>query len=427
MKRNWMLLILTVVFLVGLTGNILAETITYLTPETDPTAVEVDKTIIERFEKMNPGVKVELAHADLENLLPKLSAMLLAGTAPDVAFCSPMYVPPLVEQEFLEPLDYLFIDIGDIPKNMVTPNSENKIYDIPLAMESRPLYYRKDLFEEAGVKPPTTFDEWLEAARKLTVDTDGDGNIDQYGMTLRGMPPGNVGAFNAFLWSNNGDLIDEEGNVVIDSPEAIETLEFWGKMSKYCPPGVTNTSYHDMLVNFAQGTTAMAIAPGRLMANIDRYKPELRDKIGIVAPPVGPSGEKPAIWTPINNFIVFKNGNESLAKKFIEFYLSDEQYILFLTSAVPGHSLPTRQDWLDKDIYYSQETISKWEPIVKKSLKLAFDYSIDLMLRYKGNQYIGRFMSDPTYSREINMFLSGDKSAEEALNTVAETWREMME
>lgn len=426
MKNKLFIFLVVSILLLSLQGLAFAETITYMTPETDPTSVKVDKTIIKRFEEANPGVNVKLSHADLEDLLPKLSMMLQAGTAPDVAFCSPDYVPPLVKQDNLANVEDLFKDIGDIPEKLVTPNAKNGIYDIPIAQEANLLYYRKDLFEEAGVEVPTTFGEWLEAAEALTKDTDGDGNIDQYGMTLRGKPPGNNGAFLSFLWANNGDLLDENGNVAIDSPEALEALKFWGELAEYCPPGVPNTSYHDMIANFATGKTAMVVGPGRLMANIDRYSPDLQPNVGIAAPPVGPSANEPAVWAPINNFVVFKGNNVDLAKKFTKFYLADKQYILFLTSAVPGHSLPTRKSWLDKKIYYENEDIQRWESVVKESLDLALKYSHTKMIEYDGSSYIGRFMTEPTFSRQLSQYLAEDVSAEDALDTIAETWEEMM-
>jgi ABC-type glycerol-3-phosphate transport system substrate-binding protein len=69
----------------------------------------------------------------LEDVLPKLSAMLRAGTAPDVAWLSPRYMTSLVEQKFLVPMDDVFKKLGDIPRRLVTPNKEGEIYDIPAA------------------------------------------------------------------------------------------------------------------------------------------------------------------------------------------------------------------------------------------------------------------------------------------------------
>jgi len=400
-------------------------TITYLTPETDPTTVKVDNDIIKRFEEIHPDVKVNLQHANLEDVLPKLAAQLRAGTAPDIAFFSPRMVPGLAEQGFLLPLEDLFEDIGDIPRKFVTPTLDHKIYDIPIHVESQVLYYRKDRFEKAGIKPPTTFDEYLKAAKALTVDTDGDGKIDQYGVAILGGMPSNYFFFSAFLWANGADYFDENNNVVIDSPEAIEALEYYGKLAKFAPPGVVNTGNLEVAVQFAKGLVSMIRFPGRLLTTIDEYNPGLASKIDIVPIPVGPSENKPIDHACINSFIVFSGTKHpEIAKEFIKFYMSGEQYLEYLTASVPGHALPIRNSWIDNPEYFEFPAIKKHRDIIKKSMELAYKYGTDSQFRHDTvNPYLGEALSMPDLSENLNKFLAGDLTAEQALKNVANAWR----
>ncbi len=427
--KKVLFLSLIIVLVISLQSFAASNTITYLSPETDPSSVAVDNEIIKAFEKANPGVKVFLSHANLEDVLPKLASMLRSGSAPDVAFFSPRYVPALVEQGYLVPLDDVYKKLGDIPRKFVAPNKTGRVYDIPASMESMLLYYRKDLFEKAGIEPPTTFDEWLKAAKELTKDTNGDGKIDQWGMAINGGIPENYFTFSSILWANGGDYFDKNNNVTVDSPQAIEALEFWGKLAQYCPPGVANTRWSDEGIQFSKGMTAMIRYPGRILLNIDRYNPDmLHSSIGVVPTPVGPSGKKPVVKTTINDFVVFKTSkNSSLAKKFIAFYMSDKQYLKFLTTAVPGHSLPVRTSWQNNKEYYSVPAIQKWDRVVKKSMEYAFEYGTDFQFRNSGaiNPYLGLAVSDPTLSTQVNNFMAGQVSAEQALKTVAKAWREI--
>jgi len=396
--------------------------ITYLTPETDPTSVAVDNKIIKRFEEIHPDVKVNIQHANLQEVLPKLAAQLRAGTAPDVAFFSPRMVPGLVEQGFLLPLGDLFEDIGDIPRKFVTPTLDHKIYDIPIHMESQVMYYRKDRFEKAGIKPPTTFDEWLKAADALTVDTDGDGKIDQYGVSIEGE---DGGSFANILWANGGEFFDENNNVVIDSPQAIEALEFWGKLAKFAPPGVVNTGTPEATMQFCGGQTSMVRFPGRLLTNIDRYSPELASKIDIIPGPFGPSGNAPLVHAFVNDFIVFSGTKyPEICKEFIKFYMSGEQYFEYLTVSTPGHALPIRSSWIDNPEYFEFATIKKHKDIIRKSIELATKYGTDFHLRYDTvNPYLGEALSMPALTTEISKFLIGEITAEQALKKVANSWR----
>jgi len=401
--------------------------ITYLSPETDPSSIEVDNEIIKRFEAANPGIKVELTHGNLGDILPKLAAMINAGTAPDVAYFSPRYVTSLAAQGSLLKLDDLFAEMGDIPKKFVTPSKDGAVYDIPASMESMVLYYRKDLLEKAGITSITSFDDWKKAAKAMTVDSNGDNKPDIYGMAIIGGMPDNYFPFSNILWANGADYFDKDGNVTIDSPQAVEALKFWGEMAKYCPPGVTNTLTNDVGLQFAQGISAMVTWPGRIMTVIDRSNPDYSTKVDVMPIPVGPSGKEPIVKSTINDFVVFSNTkNPDVAKNFIKFYMSDDQYLLFLTASVPGHSLPVRTSWLDNQKYFDSPQISKWKDIVKKTMNLAFEYGTDFQFRNDGaiNPNLGNALADPILNKEINRFLLGEITAEEALKNVADSWRE---
>lgn len=423
---NVMLISFVFVTFLCLCGFASTITITYLTTETDPTTVEVNNNIIGRFEEVHPGVKVEMAYANQEDVLPKLIAWIRAGTAPDLAYFSPRMVPGLVEQGFLLPLEDIFKEIGDIPKSFVSPVEDGGIYEIPVHTEAQVIYYRKDLFEKAGIKLPTTFNEWLEAAEAMTVDTNGDGNIDQYGVSIVGGMPPNYIFFSPILWANGGDFFDENNNVVIDSPKAIEALEFYGKLAKFAPPGVTNADNIEVAKQFANGLTAMCMYFGRMLTTIDRDNPSLASKIDIIPTPVGPSGTTPVVRSSANDFIVFSGTKHpEIAKEFIKFFMTGEQYLEFLTASVPGHAIPVRTSWLDNPEYFEFPSIKKHEDIIKKSMELAYKYGTDYQYRYDiVNPYLGEALSIPVLQTELNKFFAGTVTAEQALKTTAKAWRE---
>ena len=204
----------------------------YWSPEDDESAIAVDNAIIEKFVAAHPGVSIELQHGSLSDILAKISAMAIAGTTPDFAFFSPRYVAAMVEGGYLEELTDLYKEIGDIPASFVTPTSSEAIYDIPCVMDSICLYYRTDLFEAAGITPPTNWDEWLAAAEKLTQDTDGDGVNDIFGMTLMGGIPDDYFGFTPILWANGAEFFNADGSAAIDSPAAIEALDFAKKLAE---------------------------------------------------------------------------------------------------------------------------------------------------------------------------------------------------
>ena len=126
-------------------------------------------------------------------------------------------------------------------------------YGVPLVTEREILYYRTDLFEEAGLEVPTTLDELWAAAEKLT-----DVDAGVYGIVSRGLTAAAVTQFSGYLYSMGGDWMDADGNAAVDSPEAIKALKFYGDMLReFGPPGVTSMHWHQCAALYASGRAAM--------------------------------------------------------------------------------------------------------------------------------------------------------------------------
>lgn len=134
----------------------------------------------------------------------------------------------------------------DYFENSLKPFTYNgKIFGLPWLEQPVMLYVNKDLFDKANIPYPTTdwtWNDFLDAAKKLTVDANGkhpgeDGfdakNIKQWGFTLNGWPPAQM-----FIWQNGGEVISEDlSSSPIDTPQAMEALKFYADLvnSPYVP------------------------------------------------------------------------------------------------------------------------------------------------------------------------------------------------
>jgi multiple sugar transport system substrate-binding protein len=160
---------------------------------------------------------------------------------------------------------------GDLQQYMVA----DTVYGLPMVTDTNILYWRTDLFEAAGLdpnQPPQTYEELREYAIRLTTDVNGlnpgdegfdPNNIEVYGFGFKGVS----GLASSWEWYNylyafGGDLMDDEWNVTIDSPEAVESLQWvvdnYREYNLY-PADATTYDYTEFHTLFIQGRMAMAI------------------------------------------------------------------------------------------------------------------------------------------------------------------------
>lgn len=130
----------------------------------------------------------------------------------------------------------------------------DSIYVMPWNTQVLYVYYRPSLFEKADVKVPTTYEEFLEACKKLTMDTDGDGNIDVYGFGMRGAKGGQE-PWGSFIWARGGNFDD------FSTPEAVAGMQDFIDLYKngYTPPTAITDGFNEIIANFKSGLTAMTV------------------------------------------------------------------------------------------------------------------------------------------------------------------------
>ncbi|SEP63741.1 carbohydrate ABC transporter substrate-binding protein, CUT1 family [Lentzea xinjiangensis] len=124
---------------------------------------------VERYAKayQRTPVDVQWNPGDYDS---KLATSLLSDGGPDVFESTPQISAVRAGQ--LVPLDDV---VGDAKNDfsssiLATHTVDGKIYGIPQAVDMQMLFYRKSLFDRAGVRPPTTVDELIDASRRLTRD-----------------------------------------------------------------------------------------------------------------------------------------------------------------------------------------------------------------------------------------------------------------
>jgi len=188
------------------------------------------------------------------------------------------------------------------------------------------LMYRRDLFEKYNVKVPTTWPEIEAAAKKLTLDTDGDGKTDIYGWIAR-MNQENTAPFANFIYSNGATYLDANRNPVFNSPEFVEGVKFYGRlMREYGPPGAATIGWKEAIGAFAQGKAAMIvdISIFALLVVENPQRSKVMGKVGYAAFPAGKPGMQvqimPCTMLHINKY----SKNKEAAWYYIQYMTSKD-------------------------------------------------------------------------------------------------------
>lgn len=193
------------------------------------------------------------------------------------------------KQNWLTPLDDFpaSYDYNDIFKNVRDALSANgKLYAVPFYAESSFTFYRKDLFEKAGLTMPAhpTYDQIAQFADKLT-----DKAHEQYGICLRGKAGWgeNMAFLDTLVNAFGGRWFDMKWNPQLTSPEWQKAVTFYVDiMHRDGPPGATGNGFNENLALFTTGHCAMwidaTVAAGMVY---DASKSQVADKTGFTAAP----------------------------------------------------------------------------------------------------------------------------------------------
>lgn len=284
--------------------------------------------MVDGFEAKYPNIKVEYVGYPWAEQLNQLVLMVASGNAPDVAQID-INSNALFEMGAVEPLDDKFsaeriADLYDAAKEGGMYNGELVAW--PWVIGNIGMVYNPILLEQAGFDaPPATLEELATVAQ----DVDGLGD-DIYGLGMSvTRSPWTAYFFLPFLWSFGADILDAEGNIVINSPEAVQSVEYYNSLvqSGAIPTG---SDIFDFRALFAKDKLAFywdAPVTRGILEQMSGMGTDFRSHYACMPVPVGPTGEpESTLWG--HWLTVFKTSkNKDAAYKFIDYLTSDPEII----------------------------------------------------------------------------------------------------
>lgn len=246
------------------------------------------RSVADDFERANPGVRVVTVTDILQtNYLQMLSTRILGGNPPDVAILDDGMAVPLNQENQLRVLDdFIAADptyrSDDFPPSLVANTRVGgRQCAIPWYGAYGHLTYRKDLFAEAGVSPPRTWDELLEVCRRL----------QQKFPEMKYPFASEISPFrmSPWIWQNGGDILSPDcRTLTLNTPEAIGAMQFVHDLMyrhKVMDPRLAGSVAMGQL--WSAGQAAMMIDGSWRIGVYDKNYPHLAGLWAVAPPPAG--------------------------------------------------------------------------------------------------------------------------------------------
>lgn len=370
-KKYLILVSLVLVFTLVFSFNTFAETeIEYWTTQTEEERAEVIRDIARRFEEDNQNYTVNVVTVQENDIPTKIAAGMAADKLPEVIEVGAENILNLGAEGMIdtEAVDEVIEVIGrdDLYEGAVEmlASPEEGQFGIPMHGWVQGIWYREDLFEERGLEPPTTWDNILEAAEAFN-----NPDEQEYGIVI-GTDKDSYArqTFTQYALSNNSRIFDAEGNLVFNSPEMVETLEFYKDLAQYTPPGPEG--WRDARDLYLSGRVPMMMYSTYIMDDIGLEETGYEGEKGSIVPDLVDktafankiTKETGASFGQIVGLTLLKGNEEDKmdgAKLFAKYLMSDQQYIDFLHTA-PGGMNPTRKSIANDERYLENQVINVW-------------------------------------------------------------------
>ncbi len=311
--------------------------------------IEFAEEMIAEYAKVKPGVEIELMRGPSawnEHVGRTSLWMKTKFSGVDLVYMDDSGIVDGVPNGYWEKLDDVLAP-GSI-ENLVGLqqkyiDAHGGLYRVPWWNGMGYLFYRIDMFEEAGIEVPTTWDELMVAAEKLTIDKDNDGTIDQWGYLTQGGPGEMYNNWTEFLMQAGGDQFKyaENGKA---TDEALNALLFMKELyNTVTPPDMVAIDYNQSRAMFTQGKAAILrdwADTGRLAVTEG-----MTDKIGVMEFPAGPAGSWGVghSWgIAVNKFGDNYKKNPQAIVDFLNFMMTDE--IHSISAKAEGPALASIMD-----------------------------------------------------------------------------------
>ena len=347
------------------------EPMTFWTTNVEQDRQDVLSGLIESYESDADGT-VEMIPVEEGDLPTQISSARASGTLPALGEWGLDPMQNLGNEDLLstESAEAVVESIGrdDFYEGALSlaTSPDGDLLAVPAHGWVQGFWYRQSAFDEAGLSAPTSWDAILEAAETLH-----DPDNDEYGIVVGSdETPFARQCFTPYARSNGARVFNTDGEIVFDSPEMVEALDFYGSLAQYSPPGAD--TFETANNTYLNGQCHMIMYSSYIMGDISSNADGLAANTSF-APYI--ERERRSSFGQLVLFNVLSSASDAdreTAEAFIEHVLSGDQYVDFLHMA-PGGMNPVLGSTAESEAYRDNETLQEWGQETLADISGAFD------------------------------------------------------
>ena len=400
--------------------------VTFWHMEQPPHRVERFQELIDEFNTANPDVVVTQEVQNWGEIYQKAPAAVAAGNASEMLMAIPDFAPILKELGQVQPMDDFVAEMDEMYgfyDTAIEPyNYDGGVWAVPLYNMAHSIWYRKSVFEDAGVEVPETWDEWLAAVETLTTE-------DQYGI---GVPANrqlytDQTVYDLIINAGGEEIYNEDGTLRFDNPETVAAYDFYNELYQFSPPDSPSWTWGEAESCFASGSCAM-IMQFTVITTYDTQAEGDADDLGVMAIPHAEDVEESGTIAYVNGVLVLTDDEAKLdaSKRFLAFILEPENYGRFL-NAEPGLFLPVTEAGSEADSFWNDPMVVKYQDQVETMI--ANSTNGRLFGFTNGNTFpsIAAISAQNLLAQTLQMVVIDGMDAEEAVAEGQDLMEETME
>lgn len=362
--------------------------------------------LIPAFEAENPGIKVNAVSHEWAELHDKVLVSANSNALPDVARCDIAWLPEFQKMGILVALDEEMPDFTEVSGQLLDSAMSTAVigghyYALGLNTNSKIVFYNTAMLEAANVAVPTTMDEWVEAVKALSGE-------NANGQQVWGWNEPALAGWNIcpFIWSFGGALTNEGQTVAtgyVNGPATVKAVETFAQLVQDGAITGFNAGDIPMTDGFGTGRYAMMLEGPWKSAELAGAYPDVA--YGTAPIPAGEGGSVSVLGG--EDIAMFNTANQEAAWKFMQFMTGEYAE----TEMAKCGQIPVNKAALESDTAKNAD----YAPF------------IEAIQTAKARPTVAAWSEmDNGLQVALTAVVSGEKTAQEALDALAAEWDELL-